>query len=121
MVGYTESEARLSTTITIPNPGPGGPIVSDILVDNKVSGLLLGAGVTAVVGFNDWFTLFDANYGETDLDKFDGKLDVWILSGRFGRVVNVDRKQWMIWGGLMYVDSERTITITTDIPIVVAV
>ena len=70
-----------------------------------------------MVGFDDWFAMADANYGETDLDEFEGKLDVWILSGRLGRVFNEGNRQFMVWGGAMYVDSERTITIKSELPI----
>jgi len=117
MAGYTTSEARLRTTVTIPNPGPGDPIVSEIEANSDVGGALFGGGVTAVIGFKDWFGMADANYGESDLDEFDGKLDVWILSGRFGRVYNRENRQLMLWGGLMYIDSERTISIREDLPL----
>ena len=115
--GHTQSEARLDTTISIPTPGPGGPIETDLMVDSDVSGPFIGAGFTLVAGINDWFAMADANYGESDLDEFDGKLDVWILSGRLGRVFNRADKQYMAWGGLLYIDSKRTITISTDLPI----
>ena len=118
MAGVTESEARLSTTISIPTPGPGGPIVRDIEIDSDVSGPLYGAGLTAVVGFRDWFAMADANYGESNLDEFDGKLDVWLFSGRFGRVWNQGDRQIMAWGGLLYIDSERTLTLSADLPII---
>ena len=118
MAGHTESEARLETTISIPNPGPGDPIEKVIQVDNDVSGTMLGAGITGVVGFNDWFLMADANYNEADLDEFEGELDVWIVSARIGRVFNHDHRQVMVWAGPMYVDSERTISIVSDLPII---
>ena len=118
MLGHTDSEARLSTIISIPTPGPGDPITTEITADSTVSGLLYGAGLTAVVGVNDWFAMADANYGASDLDGFEGKLDVWLLSGRFGRVFNRGNRQFMAWGGVLYIDSERTITIKTDLPII---
>ncbi len=118
MAGHTRSEARLRTSITIPNPGPGEPIISEIDINNDVSGALYGAGLTAVVGFEDWFAMLDANYGESDLDQFEGKLDVWLFSGRFGRVFNRENHQLMVWGGLMYIDSERTNTIRSSLPII---
>ena len=118
MAGYTESEARLGTTISIPNPGPGDPIVREIEVDSDVSGPLYGAGLTAVAGFKDWFVMADANYGESDLDEFEGKLDVWLFSGRFGRVFNRDNRMIMSWLGLLYIDSKRTITVSADLPII---
>ena len=38
MAGYTESEARFRSTITIPNPGPGDPIVTDVATDSTWRG-----------------------------------------------------------------------------------
>jgi hypothetical protein len=118
MLGYTESEAALRTVIRVPTPGPGGPVETEVGVDSDVSGLLYGAGMTAVVGYGSWFAMADANYGESELDGFDGKLDVWLYSGRFGHVFDRGRRQLMAWAGLMYIDSERTISIPLELPIV---
>jgi hypothetical protein len=118
MAGRTRSDALLRAAVSIPTPGPGGPIETEVSVDNQVEGPLLGGGMTMVFGFRDWFMMADANYGKSDLDLFDGELDVWLFSGRVGRTIFRGNRQWMFWGGAMYIDSERTLSITTDLPLI---
>jgi hypothetical protein len=71
-----------------------------------------------VVGHGQLFVMLDANYARSDLDLFEGTLDALLLSGRVGWHRDTGLGQWRVWTGLMYFDSSRTLTITTDVPIV---
>ena len=118
MGGRTQTDTRLNTRVEIPVPGPGDPIRRDISVDQEVAGPFLGIGTTLVVGHRDWFGMFDANYGEADLDAYDGQLDIWMFSGRFGRLFESDLNRYMLWAGALYLDSERTITLSEELPLI---
>jgi len=117
MGGRTETDTKLSTTVEIPVPGPGDPIIRDITVDQEVGGPFLGAGAQMVFGHRDWFGMLDANYGEADLDAFDSRMDLWMFSGRFGRMFQTDQRKYMFWLGALYLDSDRTITLVEELPV----
>jgi hypothetical protein len=117
MAGQTRTETSLVTQFEIALP-IGEPIPVIIEQNEKVDGPLYGGGATLVVGHGAFFVMADANYGRSDLDTFDGTLDAWFLSGRVGWHRDTSRGQWRVWGGVAYLDSRRTLTITSDLPVV---
>lgn len=118
MGGKTRSDSLMNVEVEIPVPGPGDPIRRTIEVDSDVEGPFWGGGATAVFGYGNWFGMLDANYGVADLDLFEGELDIWLFSGRAGRMVQQDTRQWMFWAGAMYMDSKRTVLLTEDLPVI---
>lgn len=114
--GETPTDTSLVAELQVAPPG-GDPIPVVVEQDDRVNGPLWGGGATLVVGHGAWFAMLDANYARSDLDLFDGTLDALILSGRVGWHRDTGLGQWRVWTGLMYLDSSRTLTITTDIPI----
>jgi len=116
MVGKTRTDTSLSTTFEL-RPPLGSPVPVTIEEDQKVDGPLYGGGVTAVVGGDWWFIMADANYSQSDLDTFDGTLDAWFLSSRIGWHRTIDLYQVQLWGGIGYIDAQKTLTITTDLPV----
>lgn len=111
MLGETRTDTALSVTFEDDN----GDEVT--VVDNsKVNGPLYGVGGTLVYGGKHWFCMGDANYSRSDLAAFDGKLEAWYLSTRLGWHKTTDKMQYRVWGGLAYLDSARTLSITVDGP-----
>jgi len=116
MAGETRTDTSLLAVFDLVPPG-GDPIPVVIEQDQRADGPLYGAGATVVVGHGSFFAMLDANYARSDVDLFDGTIDALLLSGRVGWFGNTERGQWQVWTGLMYLDSSRSLTITTDIPI----
>ena len=116
MVGETRTDTSLSTTFEL-RPPLGAPVPVTIETDQQVDGPLYGGGATVVFGGDAWFAMADANYSRSDLDTFDGTLNVWFLSSRLGWHRTIDRYQVQLWGGIGYTDAKRTLTIKTDLPV----
>ena len=68
LLGYLSEESTTSGIATIPLPGPGGRTrtVSFSGV-TPVDGLLTGVGVTAAMGYKQFFAALDVNYTVADL------------------------------------------------------
>ena len=116
MAGQTRTDTSLVASFEI-DPPTGDPIPVALEQQSRVDGPLYGGGATLVVGHGAFFGMFDANYARSDLDLFDGTIDALLLSGRVGWFRDTDLGQWRVWTGLMVLDSSRTLTITTDVPV----
>ena len=117
MAGQTRTDTSLLASFEI-SPPVGAPIPVVVEQDQRADGPLYGGGATLVVGHGAFFAMLDANYARSDVDLFDGTIDALLLSGRIGWFRNTDLGQWRVWTGAMYLDSSRTLTITTDVPVV---
>jgi hypothetical protein len=116
MAGQTRTDTSLVASFEIAPP-IGDPIPVVVEQNSRVDGPLYGGGATLVVGHGAFFAMLDANYARSDLELFDGTIDALLLSGRVGWFRDTGLGQWRLWTGLMYLDSSRTLTITTDIPV----
>lgn len=116
MAGETRTDTSLAARFEI-TPPMGDPLPVAIEQNDRVNGPLFGGGATLVVGHGAFFAMADANYARSDLDTFDGTIDALLLSGRVGWHGDTGFGQWRVWTGVIYLDSSRTLTITTDIPI----
>lgn len=116
MAGETRTDTSLVAQFEM-TPPTGDPIPVVVEQNDRVNGPLFGGGATLVVGHGDYFAMFDANYARSELELFDGTLEALLLSGRVGWHRDTGRHHWKAWTGLMYMESGRTLTITTDIPI----
>ena len=117
MVGKAQTDSSLRTIINI-KPPIGAPIEVEVEENSKVDGPMYGVGATAVVGGDAWFAMLDANYTIADLDLFDEEIRAWLYSGRIGWHGYSKHGQVRVWGGMIYMDSERTLTITEELPVV---
>lgn len=117
MAGQTRTDTSLLASFEI-SPPVGAPIPVVIEQDQRADGPLWGGGATLVAGHGSFFAMLDANYARSDVDLFDGTIDALLLSGRFGWFRNTALGQWRVWTGVMVLDSSRTLTITTDIPVI---
>lgn len=116
MLGETRTDTSVSTTFMVDRPGSPAEEVT-VVENDKVNGPLYGAGCTLVYGGESWFCMGDANYSRSDLDSFDGTIDAWYLSSRLGWHTTRKNMQYRAWGGLAYLASARTLTISTDHPV----
>jgi hypothetical protein len=116
MAGETRTDTSLVAQFEM-TPPTGDPIPVIVEQNDRVNGPLFGGGATLVVGHGDYFAMFDANYARSELELFDGTLEALLLSGRVGWHRDTGRHHWKVWTGLMHMESGRTLTITTDIPI----
>ena len=116
MAGQTRTDTSLTTAFFI-QPPIGDPIPVEIETNQKVSGPLFGGGATLVYGGDAWFAMVDGNYSQSDLDTFNGKLDAWFFSARAGWHRTTPGRQIRAWGGVAYLDSKRTLSITAELPI----
>jgi len=116
MAGETRTDTSLAVSFEIAPP-IGDPIPVVVEQNSRVNGPLYGGGATVVVGHGAFFAMLDANYARSDLELFDGTIDALLLSGRVGWFRDTSVGQWRVWTGLMYLDSSRSLTITTDLPV----
>jgi hypothetical protein len=116
MAGQARTDTSLAASFEI-TPPIGDPIPVVVEQNSRVDGPVYGGGATLVVGHGAFFAMLDANFARSDLDLFDGTIDALLLSGRVGWFRDTGLGQWRVWTGLMYLDSSRTLTITTDIPV----
>ncbi len=116
MAGQARTDTSLVASFEIAPP-IGDPIPVVVEQDTRVDGPVYGGGATLVVGHGAFFAMLDANFARSDLDLFDGTIDALLLSGRVGWFRDTGLGQWRVWTGLMYLDSSRSLTITTDVPI----
>jgi hypothetical protein len=117
MAGETRTDTSLLASFEI-NPPVGDPIPVVVEQNSRVNGPLYGGGATLVAGHGAFFAMLDANFARSDLELLDGTIDALLVSGRFGWFRDTGLGQWRVWTGLMYLDSSRTLTITTEVPIV---
>lgn len=113
--GFTDTS--LSTVIQI-KPPVGDPIEVDLTQNQKVNGAMLGLGSTLVFGGNAWFAMLDANYAKIDIKAFDEGIGAWLYSGRAGWHGSSAWGPTRVWGGLMYMDSGRTLKLSEELPII---
>ena len=116
MAGQTRTDTSMVASFDIAPP-VGDPIPVVVEQNSRVDGPLYGGGATLVVGHGSFFAMLDANYARSDLELFDGTIDALLLSGRVGWFRDTGLGQWRVWTGLMYLNSSRTLTITTDLPV----
>jgi hypothetical protein len=116
MAGEARTDTSLAASFEI-TPPIGDPIPVVVEQNSRVDGPVYGGGATLVVGHGAFFAMLDANFARSDLDLFDGTIDALLLSGRLGWFRDTGLGQWRVWTGLMYLDSSRTLTITTEIPV----
>ena len=112
---YTDTSLRSRFAIDRPN---GEPIEFEIGEDTSVDGPMLGLGLTAVIGGDAWFAMADANYTLAEMDLFDEEIRAWLYSGRLGWHGPTRWGPARAWGGFFYMDSERTLTITEQLPVI---
>lgn len=117
LVGEATTDTSLRSVITIEPPN-GDPIEVELTDDSQVDGPMGGIGITAVVGGDAWFAMADANYNYAETDLFDEEILVWLYSGRLGWHGSTKYGRVMAWGGLFYMDSERTLTISEEFPLI---
>ena len=111
MAGYTWTNANLNAQFTIDRiilPLP--PVEIKVEDNSKVHGPYLGGGATLVAGYKKWFIMADASYGNTKIDKLEGKIDFWLFAARTGWSGIASHFSWRAWLGGMYLQSERTLT-----------
>jgi hypothetical protein len=116
MAGQTRTDTSLLVSFDVVPP-VGDPIPVVVEQDQRADGPLYGGGATLVVGHGAFFAMLDANYARSDVDLFDGTIDALLLSGRVGWYRDTGLGQWRVWTGAMYLQSSRTLTITTDLPV----
>ena len=116
MIGETRTNTSLATFFEI-TPPIGDPIPIEVVEDSKVNGPLLGGGITMVIGHGDWFGMLDANYAQSDLDVFKGKLDAWFVSARVGTFRNTAKGQFRYWAGIAYLSSAQQLSIVQEQPV----
>lgn len=117
LVGEATTDTSLRSLIVIERPN-GDPLEVEITDDSRVDGPMGGLGMTAVVGGEAWFAMADANYTYAETDLFDEEIRAWLYSGRLGWHGSTRWGRAMAWGGLFYLDSERTLTITEQYPLI---
>jgi len=117
LVGEATTDTSLRSLIVIERPN-GDPLEIEISDDTRVDGPMGGLGLTAVIGGDAWFAMADANYTYAETDLFDEEIRAWLYSGRLGWHGGTRWGPARVWGGLFYLDSERTLTITEDYPLI---
>lgn len=117
LAGQAWTDTSLRTRFEIGRP-IGPPIEVDITEDSSVDGPMLGFGLTAVIGGDAWFAMADANYTLAEMDLFDEEIRAWLYSGRLGWHGPTRWGPARVWGGFFYMDSERTFTISEQLPVI---
>ena len=117
LAGQATTETSLRSRIVIERP-IAPPLEVEISDDSTVDGPMLGFGMTAVIGGDAWFAMADVNYTLAELDLFDEEIRAWLYSGRLGWHGSTRWGPARAWGGFFYMDSERTLTITEDLPLI---
>lgn len=117
MLGETRTDTSVSTTFDVTPPLGGPPETVEVVQNQKVNGPLYGGGATLVYGGSSWFWMADANYSRSDLDSFDETINAWYLSSRLGWHGSSGRMDYKAWGGLAYLDSGRTLSLTLEQPV----
>jgi hypothetical protein len=117
LAGEATTDTSLRSVIVIDRPN-GDPLEIEITDDSRVDGPMGALGVTAVVGGDAWFAMADANYTYAETDLFDEEIRAWLYSGRLGWHGTTAWGPARVWGGLFYMDSERTLTITEEYPLI---
>jgi hypothetical protein len=117
LAGQAYTDTSLRTNLVIDRP-IGPPIEVEIVEDTAVDGPMVGLGFTAVVGGDAWFAMADANYTIAEMDLFDEEIRAWLYSGRLGWHGSTRWGLARAWGGVFYMDSERTLTITEQLPVI---
>ena len=117
LAGEATTDTSLRTRFEIDRPN-APPLEVEIGDDSSVDGPLLGAGLTAVVGGDAWFGMLDANYNLAELDLFDEEIKAWLYSARLGWHGPTRWGPARAWVGMFYMDSERTLTISEDFPLI---
>jgi hypothetical protein len=117
LIGQATTDTSLRSRILIDRPN-GDPLEVEITDDSRVDGPMGGLGLTAVVGGDAWFAMADANYTYAETDLFDEEIRAWLYSGRVGWHGQTRWGPARAWGGFFYLDSERTLTITEDYPLI---
>ena len=117
LAGEATTDTSLRSVIVIERPN-GDPLEIEITDDSRVDGPMGALGLTAVVGGDAWFAMADANYTYAETDLFDEEIRAWLYSGRLGWHGSTGWGPARIWGGLFYMDSERTLTITEEYPLI---
>lgn len=113
MLGETRTDTALSVTFETEAPGGGMEEVT-VVEQSKVNGPLYGVGGTLVYGGKHWFCMGDANYSRSDLAAFDAPMEAWYLSSRIGWHKTAGKIQYRVWGGLAYLDSARTLSVSVE-------
>ncbi len=117
LAGEATTDTSLRSRFVIDRPN-APPLEVEIGEDSSVDGPLLGLGLTAVVGGDAWFGMLDANYNLAEMDLFDEEIKAWLYSGRLGWHGPTRWGAARAWVGMFYMDSERTLTITEDFPLI---
>mgnify|MGYP001819310854 CR=1 FL=1 len=117
LAGQATTETSLRSRIVIERP-IAPPLEVEISDDSTVDGPMLGFGMTAVIGGDAWFAMADVNYTLAELDLFYEEIRAWLYSGRLGWHGETRWGLARAWGGVFYMDSERTLTITEDLPLI---
>ena len=117
MAGGGTTDTSLRTLVAI-DPPIGEPVEIEVVKDEQVEGGMLGVGATTVVGGDNWFAMLDANYSRLDVDAFDDGIDAWLYSARLGWHGPSSWGPARAWGGLMYMESGRTLQLSEDFPVI---
>jgi hypothetical protein len=117
LAGEATTDTSLRSVIVIDRPN-GDPLEIELTDDTRVDGPMGALGITAVVGGDAWFAMADANYTYAETDLFDEEIRAWLYSGRLGWHGSTPWGPARVWGGLFYMDSERTLTITEEYPLI---
>lgn len=116
LAGHTWTDTRLDAAITIDRI-IRDPVVIEITQDADVGGPLLGAGATVVAGHGPWFIMADGNYNYSDIKELDHGIGAWFVSARTGWSGASRSRSWRAWVGAAYLETDRTLSISQESPI----
>jgi hypothetical protein len=116
MGGQTRTDTSVRASFAV-SPPLGDPIPVVVEQNQRVDGPLYGGGMTLVGGHGAFFVMLDGNYARSDLELFDGTVDALLLSARIGWHRDTGLGQWRVWTGVLFLDSNRTLTISDEHPL----
>ena len=87
-----------------------------IPINFELNGFTYGGGATAAVGTKDYFAALDVNYSHTDFNELDNTLFAFVITPRFGAIINRKYFKGEIHVGAMYQDTKQTVEVLLEQP-----
>lgn len=114
LAGHTHSYGSLTLDVQ-EFPLPSSPDLQ-IPISFELNGFTYGGGATAAIGTKNYFAALDVNYSHTDFNELDNTLFAFVVTPRFGAII--DRKYFKgeVHVGAMYQNTKQTVEVLLEQP-----
>jgi hypothetical protein len=114
--GWQRNDSSVDVFVTIPTPGPGGPLEFRVQDDGEIEGPVYGTGIALAGGYEQFFVTGTIDFAFAEFDEFDSRFEGRIYGLRTGWNGEIHEVGVRAWTGFNYFGTDTKIDGSVNIP-----